>query len=315
MYYYQRADRDLQSDNEYRKNGFQEQFNLIRNQLGTEQAKILDFGCSEGPLLSYFLRELHSKYELFGYEPAPIELPEPVRKLSTINAIKAESQVKKFDLVILSHVLEHLLTFDLLELFFEILSEDGLLYIEVPNANRYLDQNRASNFYYIDRLHLNHFTLASICKLLEQFNFKIKNAMEYNFTYKDDLPYPCLATFFRRNSGLSEFEKYILESKTNIELKMKCFAGKKVGIYGLGDYFMKMKSLGLFDECEIAFGIDRNHSLKSNFEFEVFEDIDELKKSSINLREITIIVCASWGTQEILDKLNLIPDITIEVIA
>jgi len=63
-----------------------------------------------------------------------------------------------YDLIIFSHVAEHLVDFGIFSRFSEMLESGGKLYVEVPDMLRYGEFRRRSFLYYFDRLHINHFS-------------------------------------------------------------------------------------------------------------------------------------------------------------
>ena len=74
-----------------------------------------------------------------------------------------------YDVIILSHTLKPVVDLHSLSVFSHLLSPDGRLYVEVPDALRYIDFTRREYLYSFDRLHINHFTTASLVKMLQQW--------------------------------------------------------------------------------------------------------------------------------------------------
>jgi Methyltransferase domain len=95
-----------------------------------------------------------------------------------------------FDLIVLSHTLEHVVNLQEISAIRNLLVPGGFLYIEVPDASRYADFPRREYLYYIDRLHINHFTPASLSHLLKEQGMFLTWVGRHDFQYKDDRLYP-----------------------------------------------------------------------------------------------------------------------------
>jgi hypothetical protein len=155
-----------------------------------------------------------------------------------------------YDLVILSHVVEHLLDFDLLSLVSELLTQNGLLYVEVPNSLKYEQYARREFLYYFDRVHVNHFTPQSLARLAEMYGFGQIMHFEYAFPYRDGGEYPGLGMLFRKGSEkevekispsiLAASERYISSEKLRAGLVAEQFNEHEgVLIWGAGDNFYR----------------------------------------------------------------------------
>jgi SAM-dependent methyltransferase len=138
---------------------------------------ILDIGCSNGAIISDISKELSKRKiesELHGLEYSQAYIDEAVGKgISVIQGgIEAIGKFeKKFDLIIMSHVFEHLIDLDVaLNDLKGYLNEDGYIYIEVPGVKNLLTENRYSydlNTYFI-HCHNYHFELATLQQVIEK---------------------------------------------------------------------------------------------------------------------------------------------------
>ncbi len=162
---------------------------------------VLDFGCGEGWLLLELARK-YPKSVFVGFDPSPAVRvgSERVQRLGLQNLKLSDLTPSNgpFDLVIASHVLEHLIEFNLLHFWKGLLAENGLLYIEVPNSLLYGTHERREFLYYFDRIHVNHFTPQSLGRLLAIHGFGHVGSFEYEFPYRDGRPYPALGMLFRK---------------------------------------------------------------------------------------------------------------------
>lgn len=133
-------------------------------------ARILDIGCGNGGLLIALRNAGFTN--VVGMDPssgcvARLQANGIRGVAATLETLPED--IGSFDLIILSHVLEHLLEPRRAMLAIRsLLSETGLLYIETPDALRYSTQDFVP-FYFFDSEHINHFeqyafdNLARIC--------------------------------------------------------------------------------------------------------------------------------------------------------
>ncbi len=157
-------------------------YNLVRNYMLKKKMgwlknvskgnKLLDVGCGIGEFI-----KIASK---FNFEVTGIEPNAKARKFANKNKLEVVESLsslknKKFDIVTLWHVLEHLHHPDaFLHEIKNFLNEEGMVCIAVPNFNSY-DAKYYKNYWaaYDVPRHLFHFSKASIHKLAEENNFKI----------------------------------------------------------------------------------------------------------------------------------------------
>ncbi len=219
--------------------------------------KVLDFGCGEGWLLLELASEFPSS-TFQGFDPspgAPIgSLKAQKLGLKNLTISDQEPSNATYDLIIASHVVEHLLNFDLLRSWNSLLVENGLLYIEVPNSLQYANQEHGAFLYYFDRLHVNHFTPQALVRLLADYGFGYVGRCEYNFPYRDGGKYPALGMLFRKGQDTVEISSqnirdeamlYISQEKRRAKTlteQLKTFEG--VLVWGAGDNFYRSSENG-----------------------------------------------------------------------
>ena len=131
-----------------------------------ETGRMIDIGCGNGPTLRAF-SEMKSGWSLFGYEPYPHDL-ERVLSIPDVRELytgKLEEIPGFFDLITVSHVLEHVENpVPFLRAIRELLAPSGILSIQIP--------------YFIDHIfdvmsadHCSHYTLDTLADLLDQVGF------------------------------------------------------------------------------------------------------------------------------------------------
>ncbi|WP_172826946.1 methyltransferase domain-containing protein [Flammeovirga sp. SJP92] len=136
---------------------------------------VVEVGCGAGGILKVFKEKGHTikgidlgeDYINWGKKNYDLDL-----EMGTINDFSFEDQ--KPDLVIYSHVMEHILDLDKeLELLKERLHKDSLVYIEVPGVKE-VHRNYKSDFLlYLQNAHTIHFTLETLKNLFTKNGFKM----------------------------------------------------------------------------------------------------------------------------------------------
>jgi hypothetical protein len=214
--------------------------------------KVLDFGCGEARLLLGLASEFPSS-AFWGFDPSPGAQTgaHTAQKMGFNNLTISDTSFGKgpYDLIVASHVVEHLIDFDSLHRWNSLLDRNGFLYIEVPSAVQYALYGRLEFLYYFDRLHVNHFTPQSLARLAAGYGFTYVSHIEYSFPYRDGKPYPALGMLFRKGGDATEVTSPSLlqASMTYLSLEkdrakslnqeLKMHAG--VLVWGAGDNFYR----------------------------------------------------------------------------
>lgn len=166
---------------EYIDNGpFAERAQFVVEKLKSLDARewktVLDIGCSEGTFIRTF-KQAFPASECYGLEP-DANFAQFARENSGAKTIVNstfqeffESHSQAYDLITLSHVLEHLLNpQEDLDAIRKLLNADGVFYVEVPNVMHASVQGIAN-------IHLGHvlsLSPFSLQVLLQQSGFEIK---------------------------------------------------------------------------------------------------------------------------------------------
>ena len=178
-------DDDVDPDEPYMKNEIessasQKIFNDLKNYL-PQKAKILDVGCGEGDHL-IFLKQ-NGFDDLVGLDP----IPEYCQKLKNFYEISCYNKSlaefadgkKKFDCVVLSHVIEHFVEPNkALEAISSLIADGGILYLRTPDLYKF--KNPFSQFCIPHTFYFSKITLEN---LLRKHGFKVKR-------YFDGLIFP-----------------------------------------------------------------------------------------------------------------------------
>jgi len=145
----------------------------------TGEGKILDIGCGNGRYLSSLKKQ---GWQTYGIERNPKASKYARDKLhltvKTGDLLDCEYQDKFFDVITMSHSLEHLYEpLATLKEIKRILRNDGLLAITIPNIDSFVAKTFKEYWYGLQLpVHLISFTTDSITKMLDKAGFKVKKA-------------------------------------------------------------------------------------------------------------------------------------------
>jgi hypothetical protein len=221
--------------------------------------KVLDFGCGGASLLLELAASFPSS-AFCGFDPGPAAQngADNAKRMGLPNLSIADlSECTKrgpYDLVIASHVIEHVLDLDLIHLLHGLVADNGLLYVEVPDSLHYETQPRLEFLYYFDRLHVNHFTPQSLARLVGGYHFGYVTHFEYAFPYRDGGEYPALGMLFRKGGATVEIvspsildgaNRYLQQEKERarpVAAMLDTFEG--VLVWGAGDNFYRSAENG-----------------------------------------------------------------------
>lgn len=145
-----------------------------------EGATVLEVGCGAGGILAYFQEkgfktlgiDLGEDYLNYGRKKYNLDL-----RAATLQNLKIDF---KPDLIIYSHVLEHILDLKQeFELINQISSESALIYIEVPGLKWIHKKYRMNILRYFQNAHTFHFTLTSLVNILKNNGFGLLQGDEF----------------------------------------------------------------------------------------------------------------------------------------
>ncbi len=167
------------------KNKIKEKEYIINKFFQNDSPKsIIDVGCGEGWAVNYFKKlgwEITGlDFSDFGIKKFNSQYVEYFIKgdvMENIDLLINEN--KKYDVVLLDHVYEHVTDpIEIVEKIKEVLNENGLLIINVPNdfsmLQNYLMQTGKvdKEYWFAPPDHISYFTRNSLCKLLKTLNFE-----------------------------------------------------------------------------------------------------------------------------------------------
>lgn len=172
----------------------------LAGHLENPSVRILDAGCATGGLLG-FLKE-RGFSNLVGLDPSPVATA-TARRLHGVEAITGSfmaplAGVGRFDLVVLSHVLEHLEDVGAaVSAMWELTCPGGLVYLEVPDAQRYAEFLVAP-FHDFNTEHINHFSLRLLDAVMKAHGFELLVTERNTVRCSPTDPYPVAFGLWRR---------------------------------------------------------------------------------------------------------------------
>lgn len=286
---------------------------IIDENCQSKSASILDIGCANGGLL-HCLKE--KGYEnLTGIDITRICV-ENVKKAG-FNAFFGgifnleELGDNKYDVVILSHVLEHV--HDLqrtVQNLKTLLSPNGIIYIEVPDASRYFNYYVVP-FYYFDCEHINHFDINALKNLFEDADFKCSTFNEREIKVSATTPYPAVSAIFRKEnqSNIPKIHKTenvvrsiiryieISNQKSDFnEIDELIKSKTPVLVWGAGMYTLRLLENSPLKSCQINYFMDKDFKKQGNSinHIEIKNPIEVLKSDKTS---IIIVASAIYGQE------------------
>ncbi len=247
---------DTQSDilDSYELKSLQQERFILDN-VKVKDMTLLDFGCATAYTLNRFKE---SSNELIGFDTSK-ECAEIAKNKYNINVYTKFTDIVnyKYDLVMLSHVLEHLIDpEEVLNNLVKLMNDDAYVYIEVPYIESFVDLNNDEIFGHISFEHLNYFNKINLSNLMKKLGF-IEIKIEIKDNDDGTMPnYPVILSLWQLTSNKevkfdnafsASFESYINEEKE----KMAAFqvniyekiASKKIVIYGTGTHTYRLLAL------------------------------------------------------------------------
>ncbi|MDO5851191.1 MAG: methyltransferase domain-containing protein [Methanobacteriaceae archaeon] len=271
---------------------------------------ILDVGCATGGLL-YELKKRGFK-NLEGLDPSPVcaRLTNEKGIKSSTGSIFENNLNKKYDCIILTHVLEHLRDLKRgIDLCKDLLTENGIIYIESPNAKLY-KESYIVPYYYFDCEHINHLDINSIKNLMLDFDCVYTCEKLQQFT--KEINYPVFKAVFSKSNSKSSIKKdesaknsvlnFINDSKNDVANKLinDIDINEPLIIWGAGQYALRLLANTDLNKYNIIAFIDNN----TNKQDTVIENIPVKNKDILYDFEGTILIASALFSDEILEDIT-----------
>ena len=234
--------------------------------------RILDIGCGAGGLLDS-LRELGFQ-ALAGMDPAPACAAAVSERghQGVVGTFDNHPLGRgPFDGVILSHVLEHVRDVSAaLSSIARLLTSQGWLYVEVPDAARY-GECLIAPFQDFNLEHINHFSAQTLRNLLAVHGWEVFRHGAKTLHLPRGLGYPAIFVFARRAESpvappavratvaLAEYVASSTDNMQKIEQVLRAQAmGRPVVVWGVGQFTMRLLAETSLGEASIVAFVDSN---------------------------------------------------------
>ena len=187
------------------------------------KGSLLDMGCGRG----YFLDEARAAgWNVWGVDYSKQVIDYAKKKLNLnvqVGDIFSYKTSKKFSLIVLNQVIEHVLDPKrLIDRCYELLNPKGYLYIATPNINSISARVFGCEFeHIIPPEHVSYFSKESIGKLLNNNNFAIIHSGSWSYPEN-------LAGIIRRLIGTKHSSNYHKRETEILRLKKNTFSTKKI---------------------------------------------------------------------------------------
>jgi SAM-dependent methyltransferase len=240
------------------------------------QSKVLEIGCATGKMLS--LLKQKGDFEVTGVDPSPV-CADTAKRLHDIsvynyNLWNLPIPEQKFDCVILSAVLEHIRDLNrAIEKITALLSVDGLLEIEVPDASRYAEFPGAP-FQEFSTEHIDFFSPISLDNLLQKHGYQKLICEQSVRSQSDNTLMPVITAIYRygsnkqtectfdtlTKSSLTAYIKKSQQIQEKIQEVIDDLSSKQLAIlvWGVGTHTQRLLATSSLSQANIRAFVDSN---------------------------------------------------------
>jgi 2-polyprenyl-3-methyl-5-hydroxy-6-metoxy-1,4-benzoquinol methylase len=187
--------------NEYDRNRLVDTAQYIASRFDDKELAIADVGCAIGGLLEQLKNEGFDN--ITGIDPS-ISCVNITKNEKGINCLHAslfelDDSFGKYDLVILSHVWEHILDLEAaLKSIEKILKPNGCIYVECPNAMNYKNLIHAP-YQEFNTEHINHFSKGSFYNFFGSRGYALMDSGIRIMKIASNNDYDAVYSLFRKN--------------------------------------------------------------------------------------------------------------------
>ena len=286
-------------------------------------ARVLDVGCAGGGLLAALAERGFG--DLSGTDAAEDCVRQVADRgfsghrlpLSRLGELRNSGP---FDLVVLSHVLEHVVNVRRLVHDARTLTRaGGRIYVETPDADAYLDHPHVP-FYFFDPEHINHFDVVRLSALAETAGLSVEGQGRRVLEVAPEKTYPACFVWMRcagragpaagRDSvarlrdRIAEYVRSSCQAGEFPELEALASAGTPVVVWGAGSFAQRLLGAGRLTDCRIVAVVDRDRN-KQGRDLAGFR-IEAPEAALERHPEATVLVAAAIADAEIVAEIRLI---------
>ena len=245
----------------------------LASQFPDKHIRVLDAGCAQGTLLA--MLKARGFANLTGLDPSPLAIDSMMRRFGisgvAVSFCSPTQDLIDFDLVILSHVLEHIADVEsAVRGLSQVLRPGGMCYLEVPDATRY-HEYLVAPFHDFNNEHINHFSLPCLSSLMTAHGFELQFASTKEVPIAPGVLYPAVLGLWKKTgvimSGFSfdsdlrtALTQYISLSDRLLQ-RIEDSLAQTVGdgqilIWGAGNLAMKLLTSPSLDKSRIVGLVD-----------------------------------------------------------
>lgn len=175
-----------------------------------KDAAIFDIGCAKGGMLTVLAKQGFSN--LYGADMLP-ECTQHLKEtldvlVETGSALDIPFPDVAADVLIYSHILEHVIDLKTLALKArEKLADNGVIYVEVPDASRY---GEFSSYPYLDLYleHVNHFNMETLSVFFNTNGFETLSSGTYKLETASNGSVPCIWLILGKGKAIQKISCY-----------------------------------------------------------------------------------------------------------
>lgn len=252
-----------QAANEY----FAHLYNEVKDFLSPE-SYILDVGGSWGEFAEYMIKKGYTNFYVADPSSQCVDLVRSNggRAIQTDSTIMKEEQFPcKFDLIFYNHTLEHILNLnDTMLNTIGLLKDNGILFIDVPNIEKYVEANMEP-FYFLTYEHVLHFSANDLDNLSNKYGLEQVGEIKY---YNKLSHYPSCFTLLKKGQKSEEIKysdksekamkNYLAYCHKKLEDTTEKFRNTKepLILWGIGASTTQL--LQGFEGCNVVQLLDKN---------------------------------------------------------
>lgn len=277
------------------------------------ESNILDCGCGMGDFCVY-LKDLGYK-NVLGTDPSSRSIDNAKEKgVECIVAdafSKNQSFSEKFDLIIFSHVVEHILDSDIaIENIKTMLKPGGVIYMEVPDAKKYCDV-KCTPYFFFTYEHLTHYTMNSFENMAGAFGLELLNSEVY---LKCESYYVAYGIFKKGGQykpvkyypdTLKAIKRYIEFCSEDLKefIAPLAYSQEPLALWGIGASTAQLLS-GTFDNCKVVNLIDNNPK-RQGLKFLISNmELFTQPPSTLEDHSVTIVILSAMYKESIIKQIR-----------
>jgi SAM-dependent methyltransferase len=283
---------------------------------------LIDIGCANGGLLSALRRRGFSN--VTGMDPSPgcasyvsgLGIPCLVGGLFPTDGTGPEKDGERFDVVILSHVLEHIQ--DLRQALLNCISwlkPGGILYVEVPDASRYHEFFFVP-YYYFDCEHINHFDEHALKNLLLPLGTEFVTSAQKELPASEDTLYPACYGVFRKSrpaspaiapvpdhtvrSAVIAYVEKSLERSRFQGFEELARSREELVVWGAGSYTLRLLENSSLGRCNIVAFVDNDSKKQGS----TLRGVPVTSPEFLKNYRGSLVICTALHSQEIIREIK-----------